>query len=32
MDIIIKSFLITCLIFIILGIIQVVVDKISNQQ
>ena len=32
MDIIIKSFLITGLIFIILGIIQVVVDKISNQQ
>ena len=32
MDIIIKSFLITGLIFIILGVLQVVVDKISNQQ
>lgn len=32
MGIIIKSFLITCLIFAILGIIQVVVDKISKRQ
>ena len=32
MDIIIKSFLITGLIFIILGIIQVVVDKVSKRK
>lgn len=32
MIIIIKSFVITCLIFIILGIIQVVVDKISKRK
>ena len=32
MIIIIKSFLITCLIFIILGIIQVVVDKVEKRK
>lgn len=32
MIIIIKSFVITCLIFIILGIIQVVIDRIAKRK
>ena len=32
MIIILKSFVITCLIFIILGIIQVVIDRISKRK
>ena len=32
MIIIIKSFIITCLIFIILGIIQVVIDKVEKRK
>ena len=32
MIIILKSFVITCLIFIILGIIQVVIDKVEKRK
>lgn len=32
MIIIIKSFVITCLIFVILGIIQVVIDKVAKRK
>lgn len=32
MIIIIKSFVITCLIFVILGIIQVVIDKVEKRK